>query len=146
MCDRPIIEPHEIIGIINYAWSKSFGKVKLNKKAIFDRGWYPYNRNLLIDPSIRASITKEGDKNEVLVTSTIILPKKAKEHIIFICKNQQPTFGPTYLENPGNEEIKEVNFATGMAAWCLDTIVQQNYLNEARIRIKKNRKLGQTLK
>ena len=56
MCDRPTIEPHKIISIINYAWSKSFGKVKSNKKAISDRGWYPYNRNLMIDPSVRTSI------------------------------------------------------------------------------------------
>ena len=33
-----------------------------------------------------------------------------------------------------------------MVAWCLDTIVQHHSLNEARIRIKKNRKVGQTLK
>ena len=57
MCDRPTIEPHKIIGIINYAWSKYFGKVESNKKAIYDRGWYPYNRNLMIYPSIRVYIT-----------------------------------------------------------------------------------------
>ena len=118
----------------------------MNKKAIFDRGWYPYNRNLLIDPSIRASITKEEEKNEVLATSTIILTTKAKEHSIFICNNQQPTFNPTYLENSVNEEIKEVKFATGMSAWCIDTILQKYDLNEARIGIKKNRKVCQTLK
>ena len=133
MCDIPTIEPHEIIGIINYSWSKSFGKVGANKKAISDRGWYPYNRNLMIGPSTRASVTKEEARNEVLATSTIILPTKAKEHSIFICNNQQPTFDPTYIENPVNEEIKEVNFATGMAEWCLDTIVQRHDPNEARI-------------
>ena len=59
MCDRPNIESHKIIGIVNYSWSNSFGKFELNKKAIFERGWYQYNRNLMIDPSIRASITKD---------------------------------------------------------------------------------------
>ena len=63
MCDRSTIEPHDIIGIINYAWSKLFSKVESNKKTIPDRGWYPYNRNLIIDPPIRASITKEEDMN-----------------------------------------------------------------------------------
>ena len=100
----------------------------------------------MIDPSIRAYITKEEEKNKVLATSTIILSKKAKEHTIFICNNQQPTFDPTYLEKPVNEEIKEANFATGMAAWCLDTIVQQQDPNKARMRIKKNSKVGQALK
>ena len=62
MCDRPTIEPHEITSIINFAWSKSFGKVGSNKKAITNRGWYPYKHNLMIDPSTSASITKEEDK------------------------------------------------------------------------------------
>ena len=102
MCDRPTIETHEIIGIINYAWSKLFGKVELNKKAISDHSWYPYNRKIMIDPSICASITKEEEKNKVLATITIILPTKSREHSIFICNNQ-PTLDPTYLENPINE-------------------------------------------
>ena len=80
------------------------------------------------------------------MTSTIILTKKPKEHSISICNNKQPTFDPTYIENPVNEEIKEVNSATGMAAWCLDTIVQQHNLNEALSPINKNSKVGQTLK
>ena len=77
----------------------------------------------MIDTSICASIKKEEEKNDVLATSTIILPKKAREHSIFICNNQ-PTFYSTYLEKPVNEEIKVVNFATVMVAWCLDIIVQ----------------------
>ena len=103
MCDKPTIEPHKIIGIINYAWFKSFGKVESNKKTISDHGCYLYNSNLMIDPYIRASITKEEDKNNFLATGTIILSTKSREHSIFICNNQ-PTFGPTYLENPVNEE------------------------------------------
>ena len=96
----------------------------------------PYTRNLMIDTSIRAYITKEEEKNEVLETSTIILPKKARKQSNFIYKNQ-PTFDPTYLENLVNEEKKEANSATGLATWCIDTIVQQQDLNEARILIKK---------
>ena len=38
MCDRPTIEPHDIIGIISYAWSKSFGKIELNEKEISNCG------------------------------------------------------------------------------------------------------------
>ena len=62
-CDKPTIEAHEIIGIINYAWAKSFARVESNKKAIAERGRFPYNRNLMLDPSIRASITKEEKEN-----------------------------------------------------------------------------------
>ena len=84
MCDIPTIEPHEIIGIINYSWSKSFGKVESNKNTISDHGWYLYNSNLIIDPYIRASITKEEDKKKNVATGTIILSTKSREHSIFI--------------------------------------------------------------
>ena len=39
MCVRPTIEPHKIIGIISYAWSKLFGKVESNKREISDCSW-----------------------------------------------------------------------------------------------------------
>ena len=35
----PVIEPYEIIPIINVAWGKSFGDVSTNKKAVVERGW-----------------------------------------------------------------------------------------------------------
>ena len=59
MIDTLTIESHEIIIIINYAWTRSFSRIESNRQAIADRGWYPYNRILMTDPSIRASITVE---------------------------------------------------------------------------------------
>jgi hypothetical protein len=50
----------DIIPLVNYAWSRSFAVVESNKKAIWERGWFPLNRNLLLHPSLRETMT-EGD-------------------------------------------------------------------------------------
>ena len=40
--------PTDIIQLINKAWVNSFGEVETNKKAIAERGFFPYNKNLLM--------------------------------------------------------------------------------------------------
>ena len=57
MLDKLTVEPHEIISIINYAWDRSFSRIESNMHAIADRGWFPYNRNIMTESTIRASIT-----------------------------------------------------------------------------------------
>ena len=39
----PNIETWEIISILSIAWKKSFARVKTNKNAISEIGWFPYN-------------------------------------------------------------------------------------------------------
>ena len=46
------LEKSDILPSINIIWSKSFGRIRTNKKAISDRGWNPLNRRLLYDPEI----------------------------------------------------------------------------------------------
>ena len=53
------IQPHDIMPIINHAWEQSFARVTPNKKAISDRGWFPYNFNLMTYLIIFTTITKE---------------------------------------------------------------------------------------
>ena len=48
----PTIEPFEIIPIINAAWPLSFGCEVTDHQAISDRGWNPFNRNLLLNNKI----------------------------------------------------------------------------------------------
>ena len=52
MYDRPTIKPYDIIQIINIAWGKSFARIESNKKAIYERGWYLYNRTLMLNPQV----------------------------------------------------------------------------------------------
>jgi hypothetical protein len=42
--------PTDIIPLINYAWEHSlFIRIQSNKRAICNHGWYPLNRNLLLE-------------------------------------------------------------------------------------------------
>ena len=47
-CDMGITT-QDIIPIINTGWDNSFARVRTNRKAYCERGWCPYNRNLLLD-------------------------------------------------------------------------------------------------
>ena len=47
----------DIIPIINKAWENLFSEVEPNKKAIVERGWSPYNINLLIHQQLCDSMT-----------------------------------------------------------------------------------------
>lgn len=49
------IQPSDIMLLIRNSWNQSFAKVESNKKAIAERGWFPYNRNLLKNPQIAAT-------------------------------------------------------------------------------------------
>mmetsp|Transcript_25328 Transcript_25328/g.29831 ORF Transcript_25328/g.29831 Transcript_25328/m.29831 type:complete len:179 (+) Transcript_25328:1555-2091(+) len=131
----PVIEPYEIIPIINAAWDKSFGRVSTNKKAIAERGWWPYNRNLLLHTKIRATMTddeksKEFDRN-------IIFPTHRNLHYVDLTKKTS-TFDPSYIRTVTPEATKKLklNFSKGTALRCLDTIVQSNDIMEARNRIR----------
>ena len=48
--------PTDIIPLINKAWANSFAEVEPNKKVIAERGWFPYNQNLLMHNQLRDTI------------------------------------------------------------------------------------------
>lgn len=54
----------DIIPLVNHCWPKAFGNLKNNRKAIAERGWYPYNRALLLDETIRAKMTEQMIEDE----------------------------------------------------------------------------------
>ena len=47
----------DIIPLINKAWNDSFARVEKNKQAIAERGWYPLNRNILLNDELRSTMT-----------------------------------------------------------------------------------------
>ena len=49
---KPTIEPCEIIILISYAWAHSFTHPLSNKKDNADRGWFPLNRELLLNKTL----------------------------------------------------------------------------------------------
>ena len=49
----------DILPLVTKCWPMAFGNVKNNQKAIVERGWNPYNRELLLNPVIRATMNEE---------------------------------------------------------------------------------------
>ena len=123
MLERPTVHPYGIMTIINHAWELSFACVTPNKKSIAERGWFPYNHNLMTYPIIRATITKDEEDKERLENSYVILLLQIKVHITNL-KDTSTTFDPKFLVKPISDSEKDLNFSIVTAAWCLDTIVQ----------------------
>ena len=113
----PQIFPYEIMLVINYAWEKSFGRVKYNKRAICERGWFPYNRNILTYPKLRSTMTDDDRTAEYeaglvpYITATTSTPIAT------------PATPSTSIV-PYNNTVK-LNFDKGMAAYCLDALVSE---------------------
>ena len=57
-CMNETIDKGDLMVLINIAWNKSFARVDKNRRAIADRGWGPYNRNILTFSHIRATMTE----------------------------------------------------------------------------------------
>ena len=73
MFQSPSVEPFDIIGIVSRTWKKSFACVESNKRVIVERGWYPYNQNLMTHPIFRASMKKVEKEDEPKEESLIEL-------------------------------------------------------------------------
>jgi len=63
----------DTIPLVNVSWEKSFARVDKNKNDIADRGWNPLNRNLLLFPEIRATMTEEEADSEASYNNTMVL-------------------------------------------------------------------------
>ena len=137
---RLTIEVQEIIILVNYAWEQSFARIDCNRTAIVERGWFPLNRNLLLDKQLRSTMTTEEQDEEA--GEGVILPYTASDNYAIIDETA-PTIDVQYL--PPVAAHQKPNVQNGMAAWCLDAIVANQDLMESRLRIKKNREDGQSM-
>ena len=144
--NRPTIDPYKIIRIVNTAWPKLFARIEYNKKAIAERGWLPYNRALMLHPTICASISNQEEELELGDSTKIIIPQQASHKIIDLTKDA-PSFNPRYVTAPPTDPAATIpKFKSGVAVFFLGTIVKYHDLNAYRARIKKNRAQGQSLK
>ena len=57
-----LIEKSDIIPLVNCVWPLSFARIITNKTAIRDRGWFPANRMLLLDPEILKTKASSRDQ------------------------------------------------------------------------------------
>ena len=63
----------DIIPLINKAWNDSFARILKNKNAIAERGWYPLNRNILLNEELRSTMTPTEVCNE-MISNSITIP------------------------------------------------------------------------
>jgi hypothetical protein len=103
------IERHDIVGLVHYAWNKSFACEEANRKATAARGWCPLTYNLLDCPEL----IKEKNNNPV-------------EQAMELCLlSGQETADPMVL-----------NLETGLSGTMMDKIVdhkvRQQALDKAR--------------
>ena len=141
MIARLTIEVAEIMILINYAWERSFARVETNKVAIAERGWFPLNRKLLISTQLRSTMTKNEQRDET--GNGVIIPYHATDNFVEIADNE-PTLDLQYLPPPPQPSTRP-NLKSGMSAYCLDAIVQNQDLMDARERIRRNREEGESV-
>jgi len=132
--------------IINAAWESSFVRVEQNRKATSERGWHPYNCNLLTYPTLRETMTDE-DKQDELNSNAITLPLPSSCTTLVVSDSTlTPTFDPSFLRITDGQEHTPLNYSQGMTACCLDAMVSENDIKEARQRNQQNKNKGKSLK
>ena len=135
--DEGIVDT-DLMPIINSAWKQSFGRVDKNRNAISDQSRYPLNKALLLDPDI---IATKSDKEKTREYNRL-------NHIIFptTFSNDNGTDScESYLSIPNNLP-NELNFSSGMSGFCLQSILSQQMLQNARSKLNETIDKGKILK
>jgi hypothetical protein len=159
------ILPTDIIPIVNFANSKSFANVDGNKRAIAERGWFPYNRNLLLNPKIRATMTKKQIEEEKeiglfpivrfetdLIDGDTTRPTMMNENELRQMNTQHVPVTPplpplldTPTATPPPPPSLDLNFTGTLARSVLTDIVRAHDLQEIRKEIQEKKKEGVSL-
>ena len=116
--------------LINIAWKQSFARIGMNKKAIADRGWGPYNRSMLTLSRIRVIMTETEKLNDVHY-EVVLSPSSSIETI----KNDYSIFDNMLSSNSRYSDSNDINLIVGIAASVTDTIVQHEDILITRERI-----------
>jgi hypothetical protein len=131
----------DIMPLINKAWSQSSARIDKNKNTIADRGWNPFNRNLLVFPEVCETMTKQEVEAENS-SSKVCFPPKLDFHITHDSResNSSTTLTENTTFHSDNDDFISVdmvepplcpptlNFSTGQAAFCPQKLVQNKDL------------------
>ena len=135
----------DLLPLINRAWSKSFARKEKNKVAIAERGWNPYNRVLLLDPSIRATMTEHELADEV--TNNLIPTSVVNNTLLEQIDTKSKKLLLPEQSNINYTDIsKKLNYSRSTSAFCVDALLQNEDLMKSRERIKKESKKGKCLR
>ena len=128
----------DIIPAVNKSFPTSFGNRKTNRKALAVRGWNPLNRNLLLDPTIRATIIQQQidqEKESGIFPSNIQSSQPSSE----LSTNHN-----TQNNSPSLSDVAGLNFTDGIAHYVSSVIMTETDRQQARATAYKRREDGST--
>jgi hypothetical protein len=147
--------PTDIIPLVVYSWQKSFAVVDTNKKAICDRGWYPLNRILLLEPVLRETMTPndvQKEKEEGLNPMyDVELQQEFLDEEADTNDNQGPSMRVNNNSNVASrgtlEDINthEVNFGNGLTQYYIKNIIRKTEKEKVLEKIQEDKKTDETL-
>ena len=134
----------DILPLIRKSWLDGFGNIANNLKALANRGWFPFNLMLLLDPNLRATLTED-------------LIKWERECNLFPSAVLDETKSLAYAEDEdGNVVLKSftlhgddagasLNFGGGaLAQHVANTVINECDKQRARERVLKRKLEGNT--
>mmetsp|Transcript_5586 Transcript_5586/g.10613 ORF Transcript_5586/g.10613 Transcript_5586/m.10613 type:complete len:327 (-) Transcript_5586:132-1112(-) len=133
---------------LNRSWHKSFARVEKNKKAIAERGWFPYNRNLLNNDELRVTMTnKEAEEDCFLKMENTRSPTSSVSSINTDISSITDSFSSHQDDHKlidRNSLIPHptLNLSSGMGMYVLKHIVRETDLAKAREEIEQQKKEG----
>ena len=142
----------DLMPLINQAWDKSFARVEKNKNAISDRGWNPLNKCLLLDQTLRSTMTAKESSQEYNRLNEIILPRTVNQtsDIDSSITDVTATIINTDIDTevtPNNlPTCEDLNFSTGMSQYCLKAYLSNEQLQQAREEIRQDMITGKSVK
>ena len=139
------ILPSDIIPIINDAWNHSFADTRGNQQAIVQRGWFPLNRNLLLLPELRKTMTCDDHDWE---SRSLLYPevrienerKKKEQHPSLPTMRNNASIGGTSIEPPN------LNTTQGVSGSAIQFLIGQEEQQSIRAESAKKRKTGNTVR
>ena len=132
-------EDTDIIPAVNLAWKDSFARPATNKDAMVEKGWGPFNLNLLLNEQIRMTMNEDDKGWE---KNNIVISPKSMETIFAEQNLNLPEEEDEFLQPKYTTIEAKLNYSNGEAARCLDSLVSQQDLQSSRDRIRKNKDIG----
>ena len=134
----------DIIPLVHHCWPIAYANVRNNRKAIAERGWNPFNRVLLLEPTLRAKMTEHMIMKEMEQDRfpTLRMPELFK--IYYSMNNAGITISSQDSVSKGSIDTS-LNFNGGVTAkYVSNSIMTEVDRQEARERNQRNREEGTT--
>jgi hypothetical protein len=134
--------PTDIIPLVNYAWECSFIKIESNQRAICDCGWYPLNRNLLLVPILRESMTPKDIEDEWVAglhpgydnnlqqeqenyNETTSMTISTNSSLPYMRRNNKSFHINNNVTLEGNVNTPDINFGNGLTQHYIKHIIKK---------------------